>query len=451
MTNQVNLASLGFGGLPADYFSGKSGLNYRFYVAEDVIKMGVCPPVKYDDESRTFIYDLYDMVDRAALYVHVPWCVEKCTYCYYWGRVEAKTEMQRLFEAEKGHAKLIDAGIDLKNKDIPTIYFGGGTPTVLPVELLGEYLDFFVGGFANANDTEVCCEASISSLTKEKIEVMRKYVTRLSLGVQTFSDNLLKAVARSFDAAQAKEVIKEAVLNFDSVNIDLIYGLRNQTMKDWIDTVEQAILLEVPSATLYRLEIRVPTMMKEYDEDARSFPDEISCREMRHRAKQLLEQAGYRENLVGWFVKPRVKDTVVYRERWARQTPCIAFGPGVHNYGSDYFYYNVFDKEDYIKRANQGRLPILNIHRMRNKEQLLWFVMAQWKSNLPVYLDDIKIRFGDEAGNYFQAIVKDFAGWGMVSISDNVFSLTEGGKSILEWMIRDMLHQLTPTVMDRGA
>jgi oxygen-independent coproporphyrinogen III oxidase len=433
---------MGFGRLPADYFADKSGLNYRFYVAEDVVKAGVCSPAKYNSENRDSLFDLYGTVDRVALYVHVPWCVEKCTYCYYWGRVEARPEMQRLFSSEKAHAQQIDAGIGLKRKHIPTIYFGGGTPTVLPAELLEEYLGFFVGGYAKADSTEVCSEASISSLTNEKIEIMRKYVTRLSLGVQTFSDHLLKAVARSFNAAQAKETIKEAVRNFDSVNIDLIYGLRNQTMEDWISTVEQAILLEVPSVTLYRLEIRIQTMIKEYTEDSQSFPDEIVCREMRHRAQQLLEQSGYRENLVGWFVKPKVKDTVVYRERWARQTPCIAFGPGVHNYGADYFYYNTFNKDEYIRQAEEGRLPVLDTYFMQTGQQLLWFVMAQWKSNLPVYLDDVEARFGDEAGRYFQSIIEDFVKWGLIAVSEGAFTLTGGGRSVLEWMIRDMIQQI---------
>jgi oxygen-independent coproporphyrinogen III oxidase len=445
MKSQIQLANMGLGAVPPTYFEGKTGLNYRFYIAEDIVKAGGQKPVMYDRETPSTILDFYSDIDRVAFYVHVPWCVETCTYCYYWGKVESKSHMARLFNAEKGHLKLLCAETDLKNKKIPSIYFGGGTPTVLPVELLEEYLDFFVGGFADLTAAEVCSEASISSLTPEKIKVMKKYVTRLSLGVQTFSDRLLEAVARSFTADQAKETIRAAVENFDSVNIDLIYGLRNQSMGDWIDAIQESILLGVPSVTLYRLEIRVPTMIREYNEAPSSFPDEITCREMRYRARQLLEDAGYRENLVGWFVKPKVTDTLVYRERWARQTPCIAFGPGVHNYGSNYFYYNTPDKDEYIARVEDGSLPIYKIYRMREREEMLWFIIAQWKSNLPVYLNDIRYRFGETGETLLRTIAGDFSGWNLISISDESFTLTDGGKSILEWMIFDMMrHVATP-------
>ena len=441
MKSHAQLADMGLGKLPSTYFEDKSGLNYRFYVAEDIVKAGGRPPVTFDDEMQSTILDFYSDIDRVALYVHVPWCVETCTYCYYWGKVESKSQMAQLFNAEKEHLKLIGSKIDIENKEIPSIYFGGGTPTVLPVELLEEYLDFFVGRFADSA-TEVCSEASISSLTAEKISIMKKYVTRLSLGVQTFSDRLLKAVARSFTADKAKEVIRTAVENFHSVNIDLIYGLQNQTMADWIDAIQEAIRLEVPSVTLYRLEIRVPMMIQEYRKDQSTFPDEITCREMRHRARYLLEQAGYRENLVGWFVKSKVTDTVVYRERWARQTPCLAFGPGVHNYGSDYFYYNTLDKDEYIARVERGSLPVHKIYCMQDKEQLLWFIIAQWKSNLPVYLNEIRARFGAEGESFLRTVAGDFSKWNLLSISDEGFVLTDGGKSILEWMICDMMRRI---------
>lgn len=437
MENMKNytLNKLGYSLLPDNYFDNKNGREYRFRIAEDILKTSNLSIKHIDDLEIT---RLYSNSRNITMYIHVPWCVEKCTYCYYWGKVEGRTKMQMLLDAELKHLDMIDEKIDLHSKIISSIYFGGGTPTVLTEDLLEKMFEGFVAKYANRVSTEVCSEASISSLTDEKISILKRYVSRLSIGVQSFNDKILSSVARSFTADKAKAVLKKVIPEFKSVNIDLIYGLRNQTFQDWKETIMVAVTLGVQSVTLYRLEIRVPLMLAEFNANPKAFPGEMDCQSMRYWAKEYLKDSGYRENLVGWFVKPMDVDTVVYRERWQNQTPCIAFGPGVHNYGNNYFYYNTKDANAYIASVNEKSIPIAEFYQFGLKEEFIWYCIAQWKSNVGICLLDLRRKFQISDVDKFLEIIDKFHKWGLVMICNDNCLLTDSGRSLLEWMIKDI-------------
>ncbi|KYG00694.1 radical SAM protein [Sorangium sp. So ce394] len=430
------------GRLPGDFFEQRTARQFRFRIFEDVVK-ACSRPSRYDDAALPWIRSLYAGAPSVALYAHVPWCVEECTYCYYWGKIDKRSEMQRLLEAERAHARLMDELCGLREKSVPSIYFGGGTPTVLPRDMLEEHLAFFTS-YRLTPDAEVCVEASIGTLGREKLDVLERYATRLSIGVQAFNDRLLGMVARTFSREKAMDVLREAIARIPSVNIDLLYGLKTQTRAEFLESVETAIALETPSITLYRLEVRDdPPLVREYEAAPGAFPSEVECRVMRAEAKALLEGAGYRENLVGWFLKPKVADTKVYRERWEKQTPCVAFGPHVQNYGPGHFYINVDDKEEYIARVNARSLPIGTKYELGPLERMYILVLALWKSNRPVDLAELRASFDDALVQRFAASTARYVDWGLLTSAGAVLSLTPAGESLLEWLLGDLIQQLS--------
>lgn len=435
------LAELGLEKLPLPALDDRTPRNYRFHIFEDVVRAGNAAPVPFEHhKDLAALKQFYAQSSSVTLYVHTPWCIEECTYCHYWGKMEKRAQMEELCAAERAHAELVDELVDLKHKTVPSIYFGGGTPTVLPASLLEQQLAFFTQSYPLSPGAEICVEGSVGTLNHEKFDILEKYATRLSMGIQSFSDRLLARVARTFSREKATDVLQEAVKRFPSVNIDLIYGLETQTMADWIETIEHSIALGVPSITLYRLEVREePPLVRAYIENAAAFPDELTCGQMRTRAKELLEQHGYRENLVGWFLKPQVEDTVVYRERWERQTPCIAFGPGVQSYAADHFYTNVSDRDEYLARLRARELPIGPMYRMSQDRKLGVFVIAQWKSGRAIDLTCLEERFGAKARE-FVAHAERLQGWNLVRIVEGQAALTEPGKLTLEWILRDFIH-----------
>jgi oxygen-independent coproporphyrinogen-3 oxidase len=250
-------------------------------------------------------------------------------------------------------------------------------------------------------------------------------------------------VERKHSGAQAKEVLAEVIPRFASVNVDLIYGFYQQSISDWLASVETAINLKVQSVTIYRLDIReTPAIIRTFRQEPDMFPDEWVCWRMYDEARRILKSAGYRENLVGWFLLPRVKDTTVYRERWEKQSPCIALGPGLHNYAADHFYETLMDHEEYIAAGEAGKLPIQNIYPLSPEKQLIWYVMAQLKSNSPVYKSVIIQRFGHDLLNWFIGLVRNYLTWGVLTESGDELQLTEDNHYILEWILLELIDSL---------
>jgi oxygen-independent coproporphyrinogen-3 oxidase len=432
-----------FQGLPGNYFEGKNGLSYRFTILKDIAVAGA-DPVPYDDSFQESIYSLYRKYKDFALYVHFPWCIEHCSYCHYYrGPILKREELEKMLAAERKHAQLMDENINLQSQVIRSIYFGGGTPTVIPTDLLEEALEYYVGRYGSHEECEVCVEVSPLTLKPQKIDILERYVDRLSIGVQSFDDGILKNVERKHTGARVIEILQEVVPRFPSVNVDLIYGLYEQSLETWLKSVEEAVKLKAQSLTIYRLDIReMPRVMKSFREEPDKFPDEHSCWRMYVEAKKILEANGYRENLIGWFLLPSVKDTTVYRERWEKQSPCIAFGPALHNYAADHFYESLPDHNEYIQAVEAGKLPIKNMYTMTPKKQLIWYVLAQLKSNSPVKRTVIIDRFGHNLLNWFMELARNYITWGVLLDSGEKLEIAEEYHYILEWVLLDFIESL---------
>lgn len=430
--------------LPAHYFDGKDGTNYRFTILKDIAVAGPDPPVPYDDSYQDEIIGLYGKYRDFALYVHFPWCVEHCSYCHYYrGPVIKRPNLEAMLAAEKKHARMMDEWIQLPSRTVRSIYFGGGTPTVLPADLLEDSVGYFVERYGGSCECETCCESSVLTLKEKKIDILERYVNRLSVGVQSFDDRILKIVERKHNSSRAREVLQEVVPRFASVNVDLIYGLYQQNLDDWLATVETAVDLGVQSLTIYRLDIReTPAIIDTFRREKDQFPDELLCRRMYEDAKRMLENRGYKENLIGWFLLPQVKDTTVYRERWEKQSPCIAFGPGLHNYAADHFYETHADHGEYIAAVEAGRLPIQHIYPLTPEKQLVWYVMAQLKSNSPVYPAEIERRFGRERLNWFRGLIRNYIDWSVLKESDGRIELAQDSHYVLEWLLLELIEAL---------
>ncbi|MCG7490297.1 radical SAM protein [Vibrio sp. Of14-4] len=431
--NEVNL-------LPEGYLNGKTALNYDFYTQAEVVTSGSNPPIEYSESShRKEVEKFYTNQPNSTIYIHTPWCETKCTYCYYYKtRMDSDETITALIDAEQKHSDMLDSAIGLKEKNIRSIYFGGGTPTILTAEQLEQNLSFYVDKYGN-KDTEVTCEASMSTLTPEKVDIAAKYATRLSVGLQTFDKALLKKIARVVPDDQETQ-LKTILDKIEYVNLDLIYGLQSQSMQVWLDTVKKAVELKVPSLTVYRLVIRANVPMSgAYKRNPHEFPTEEQSLRMYYAAKELLLAAGYRENLVGWFLLPQIDNTVVYDERWAKQTSCVGIGPGVHNYGDNHFYNTVDGIDEYIDQVSQGSMPIETLYQYDDSRKILWYMFSHWKSNKAVSKAELFSQFGASRYKWVRPMLAQYIKQGLISETENHIRVVENALPIIEWIIADIL------------
>ncbi len=311
-----------------------------------------------------------------ALYLHVPFCHHRCSYCDF----NIYAGMKSLFEpyVEAVAKEIAATAARVGRVRVPSIYFGGGTPSLLPVESIGRWLTALRALFDVDDDAEVTLEANpqyagsrmrgAGSEAQEGyfVELRRLEVNRISLGVQSSHSDELQLLRRghSFaDAVATYEAIRRA--GFDNVNIDLIYSLPDQPVEKWRMTLERVIALRPDHVSAYSLQIEPRTAMLRWVRDGRvPEPDEDAAASMYELSHDMLARAGFEHyEISNWAHSERSEaksrnDGLVRRSRhnlmYWRNESYFGFGCGAHSSFEGKRYSNVSHPRDYIARLGQG-------------------------------------------------------------------------------------------------
>ena len=235
-----------------------------------------------------------------ALYVHWPWCVRKCPYCDFNSRVgNYKREESRYIEALLVDLKAIASRI---HRPLSSIYFGGGTPSLMSEEGLSNLLEGIYECFTVLDGAEVSLEANPGTVTKEKLQSFFKSgVTRLSIGAQSFNDEMLRALGRIHTSNEAKEAVRAASEIFNEVNIDLMYALPTQTQEMFEADLKEALSLATTHLSIYELTIEEGSVF--FKKPPKGLPNSDCAYEMAERAFALTEKAGLNHYEVSGYAK----------------------------------------------------------------------------------------------------------------------------------------------------
>ena len=325
-----------------------------------------------------------------GIYLHIPFCKTRCTYCDFntytnLGHLQGRYAQALAQEVERSLAAialgrydpiqplptLAEMGQTPSTGPIPTIFFGGGTPSLLPPAFLGRALDAIARRADLSPTTEITVEANPGTLSVEKLRGLREIgVNRLSFGVQTFDDALLKSLGRTHSGAEAIEALEMARrAGFDNVNLDFIYGLPGQTLAIWRATLERALTIRPAHLSLYGLTVEEGTTMNRLVEAGKiSVPDGDSLADMYELASDLLDQAGYVQyEISNWALRspddapgetPRLacRHNLIY---W-RNEPYLGCGPGAHSSLAGWRFPVLKDPDEYIRRLRAGQSVIVN-------------------------------------------------------------------------------------------
>lgn len=304
-----------------------------------------------------------------ALYLHIPFCAVRCHYCDF----NTYAGLDALFGdyASALAAEIRAAGGTRGRTPAPTIFLGGGTPTVLPASLLATILDACRASFAVAPDAEVTSEANPGTADADVFAALRNMgVNRLSMGVQSLDDAELKWLGRIHSAAEAEAAFDAARrAGFDNINLDFMFGLPGQQPSTWRSTLERAVALAPEHISLYSLTVEHGTPL--YDTVRRGLqspPDDDLAADFYSLASDLLSNAGYEQYEISNWSR-RVPDTehpapqalAGFRCRhnlvYWRHEPYLGFGAGAHSYAAGRRWWNVRPVPQYIQRLRAGRSP----------------------------------------------------------------------------------------------
>ncbi len=267
----------------------------------------------------------------AGLYIHVPFCRSRCIYCDFYSTVSGEEWKARYRDALL--REMTDRSHEVSDQSISTIYLGGGTPSQLPIPILQDIFLHINKLFHVTEDAEVTIEANPDDISEEWLEGLRHTpVNRISMGVQTFSDNLLQLLRRRHTAEQA---IQAAHLcqehGYRNISIDLIYGLPRQSMEMWEEDVRQALSLGVKHLSAYALsyEEDTPLSMMLRKEEVQEADEELSLRMYRH-LMNATAQAGMEHYEISNFALPDFRSR--HNSSYWKGVAYLGLGPGAHSF-----------------------------------------------------------------------------------------------------------------------
>lgn len=288
-----------------------------------------------------------------SLYIHVPFCARKCAYCDFASWPNRADEMGRYFDKLLTEIRLWSEITDFGRLSdrfyVNTVFFGGGTPTLVNAEYIRMITDRsrFIIPFAER--PEITIEGNPGTLTPEKLEAYRKIgINRLSLGAQSFDDGLLKSLGRIHTAAQIDEAVRMArEAGFDNINLDLMYGLPGQTMDQWMDTVDRAVGLGVQHISAYSLIVEDGTpMAARVDSGEAILPDEDDVNAMQRACIDRLSKSDFGRYEISNYAKPgfECRHNLVY---WNRGD-YLGLGCAAHSMLDDTRFHNPETLDEYL-------------------------------------------------------------------------------------------------------
>ncbi|QQS32329.1 MAG: radical SAM family heme chaperone HemW [Acidobacteriota bacterium] len=286
----------------------------------------------------------------AGVYLHIPFCKSRCSYCDF------ATDVYRSSDAVERYVAALCAevgttcGSGWLNADIDTIYFGGGTPSLLEPEQVEKIINSVSSVFSVAECHEITMEMNPATVTPEKLAAYRELgVNRASFGVQTFNDRDLKLLARGHDANDARQtyrMLRDA--GFTNISFDLIAGLPGQTMHDWQRNLDEAVAMSPEHISLYLLEIHESTPLAEQVRSGRRTPidDELAA-EMYEVMLDRLAAAGYAQYEISNFAKPGFESR--HNTKYWALKPVFGFGVSAHSFNGSERYANERDTAKYVE------------------------------------------------------------------------------------------------------
>ncbi|XZL14006.1 radical SAM family heme chaperone HemW [Clostridium perfringens] len=376
-------------------------------------------------------------MDKISLYIHIPFCAQKCLYCDF--PSFARKDHLRKAYIEALNKEIISLREKHNNLEINTIFIGGGTPSVLEADEL-ECLLKEVAKLNMAKDIEYSMECNPGNLTEEKLEVMKKYgVNRISMGLQAKQDNLLKGLGRIHNYKTFKEnFLLAKKVGFNNINVDLMFGLPNQRLNEWEETLREIISLEPAHISAYSLIIEEGTAFYNlYENDKLKLPTEEEERKMYHLTKKILEENGFNQYEISNYAKEgkECRHNLAYwnMDNW------IGVGSAAASYINGKRIKNISSVEKYINSINEKREAVEEIINNSKNDNMEEFMFMGLRKINGIDENEFKNRFSMNINDVYGEILNKYIDEGLLIRESGRIFLSEKGIEISNIIMADFL------------
>ena len=369
-----------------------------------------------------------------SLYIHIPFCKQKCLYCD--------------FPSYAGKESLINEYIRALNEEIlrkcskykiASIFVGGGTPSYLN-EINLESLLKTINLLDFKDEFEFTIECNPGTLNEEKLALMKNYnVNRISMGLQTTNDNILKEIGRIHSFEEFKKNYNQArKAGFENINVDLMFGLPNQSMKDWKASLEDVMSLEPDHISAYSLIIEEGTCFYNlYNNDKLNIPNEEEERSMYLFTKGFLEDYGYNQYEISNYAK--VNKECFHNKVYWKCNEYLGLGVSASSFVDEKRFKNIDDIKIYIENINNNEDVTEEIHVNNINDDMEEFMFMGLRMIEGINLKTFKKRFGKDVFDIYDEVIKNNIKKGLLVVDSEKLYLSEKGIELSNYVMSDFI------------
>ncbi len=370
----------------------------------------------------------------SGIYIHIPFCKQACHYCDFHFSTSTKKKEDMVLALAKEMELRKD---EFQNEVVETIYFGGGTPSVLSIDNIRFLIHSVYQNYDVIENPEITLEANPDDLDGETIlQFANSPINRLSIGIQSFFEDDLQLMNRAHNSEEAKKCLAFATQYFDNISIDLIYGMPNMSNEKWLQNIETAISYNIPHISSYALTVEPKTALhKMIKTGTISSLDDDLVKQHFHILIDKLHENGFVHYELSNFGKPNYfsKNNTAY---WLGKK-YIGIGPSAHSFNGESRSWNVSNNSLYLKAIAENKLPSES-EILSKTDQYNEYIMTGLRTIWGVSLVKIETEFGSNYLDYLNQQAEKYISDNLLKVENNILKTTIKGKFLCDGIASDL-------------
>lgn len=371
----------------------------------------------------------------AGLYLHIPFCKQACYYCDF----HFSTDSRHVNEVLEAMEKEMVLRRNFLSSPLDTIYFGGGTPSLLEGDQLSSFLAQAERIFGISPQAEITLEANPDDLTRAKLQAIRAAgVNRLSIGIQSFQDDILRYLHRAHDAKAARQSIDESrAAGFANISIDLIYAIPGLDLPRWEATLHEAGAFRPEHLSAYSLTIEDRTVFGNYLRKGRirRVEDELAARQF-ERMQDVLEDYGYEHYEISNFSLPGLHAR--HNSSYWLQEPYLGIGPSAHSYDGIRRYVNLPNNAKYAQALRNDQIPA-TVEELTSTNKINEYILTRLRTRWGLDLRVLHDQLGDDLPGRSETTLRRYADQGLLVVTGTAVRLTRKGMLLADQITEDLM------------
>ena len=370
----------------------------------------------------------------SGIYIHIPFCKQACHYCDFHFSTSLKKKDEMVVALSKEIALRKN---EFKDEIVETIYFGGGTPSILDIVDLRFLIDEVYLNYNMTENPEITIEANPDDLTEARItELSNNRINRLSIGIQSFFEEDLKLMNRAHNSAEAIKCLEIATKYFDNISIDLIYGVPGMSNEKWMQNVEMALSFNVPHISSYALTVEPKTALHSFiQKGIIPMPDDEVAQEHFYLMVDKLEDNGFIHYELSNFGKENYFSR--NNSSYWQGKKYVGIGPSAHSYDGVSRSWNVSNNSAYIKSISANQLPS-ETETLTTTDRYNEYVMTGLRTIWGISLKRIESDFGPSYLNYLHQQSAKYIDDHLLFTDDDIIRTTKSGKFLCDGIASDL-------------